>query len=228
MSKKKVLLSVLATAMIVTVSIGATMALLRDTTETVTNTFTSDKSISISLREPLWDGYDFSTPDADYPRGTEATSDDATLGFNMAQHYMYGDAIPKDPTVKNTTTDEDVYVAVTVDCSVSGNAITVDDFTTKIGTIKTNTNWIKIGDVGTKSIYMYGTSEDAATAVAAGGTTQTPVFSQVELNGTELRDAVVLPNFEIKINAYAIQEKGVDVDEAKAELLNFIKPVTTP
>lgn len=239
--KKKVLIAATSVALIATLAIGTTLALLRDTTEVVTNTFTSDKSISISLREPKWDGYVFETgeipseekpsipvkniADSNYPLGKEAASDDSKLGHYIAHSYMPGDTIPKNPIVKNTSKDEDEYLAVTVECfdTTSGTGVSksYDDFKTDFGSISFNSDWTNIGKIGNKMIYLYGTDK-VATLLTQGTVTNTSVFKEVQLTDTIGEEDDKLPTFEIKIQAYAIQAKNVEADEAKEKLLVFI------
>ena len=60
MKKKNVLLVSLAFALVAVIAIGATFALLSDSTGPVTNTFTvAENGIQIELREPQFDGVDF-------------------------------------------------------------------------------------------------------------------------------------------------------------------------
>ena len=247
--KKKVLLSLLSVALIVTVSVGATMALLRDTTDEVVNTFTSDKAISISLREPKWDGYGFEKTtlpstevlgevtkisDTNYPKGTTAVDDDAKYGCNIASQYMPGDTIPKNPIVKNTSEDEKVYVAVTVECfrgqgtsAVSipyGTATTDNSFVKDFGTLTFNEGtWTLLDTYDNKMVYVYGTA-NAATELDIDAVTSTSVFKEVVLNDNLGEETTVLPSFEVKVNAYAVQVKNVEADEAVEELKNFIHP----
>ena len=61
---KKSLLVVASICCLITA--GVTYALLSKVTETATNTFSSDRSISLKLREDKWDGFDFNES---YPDG---------------------------------------------------------------------------------------------------------------------------------------------------------------
>ena len=248
--KKKVLLSLLSVALIVTVSVGATMALLRDTTDEVVNTFTSDKAISISLREPKWDGYGFEETtklpstevlgevkeisDTNYPKGATAVDDDAKYGRNIALQYMPGDTIPKNPIVKNTSEDEKVYVAVTVECfrgegtsAVSipyGTAATDNSFVKDFGTLTFNEGtWTLLDTYDNKMVYVYGT-DIAATELDIDAVTSTSVFKEVVLNDNLGEETTELPSFEVKVNAYAVQVKNVEAVSAVEELKNFIHP----
>ena len=247
MNKKKMLVTLLTIMLITVLTIGITMALLRTTTKAVTNTFTSDKEITISLREPKWDGYGFETEasipssemptgeslnlvgDDSYPMGEHAVvSTNNIYGANIANQFMPGDLIPKNPIVRNTSKEEDVYLAVTVDCiDENNNTITTEEFESKYGPIAFNTDqWTKIGITGTKDIYLYGTGgadSKIATVLGEGEVTEKAVFYQVKLLDTIGQDTDILPTFKIIVNAYAIQAKNVTTDKAAAELIAFIK-----
>lgn len=75
--KQKILLLVCSVIAVVSVSCMAAYALLKTVTETKTNVFASDKSISIDLTEPQWERY----------------------GKEAAKVYVPGQTIDKDPTV---------------------------------------------------------------------------------------------------------------------------------
>ena len=240
--KKKVLLSLSAVALIVVVSVGATLALLNDTTEEVTNTFTSNKKISISLREPKWDGYGFeegtmptelffdgkvpeAVNDDNYPKGKEIATNymaDNTTGFGikLAQEYMYGDTINKNPIVKNTSVDEDVYVAVSVQCKVGEEVISLTDFETKYGDLTFNDTWTSFGTKGNENFYYYG-KDGNATVLEETAVTAEALFDSVEIKGREIKDATTLPPMQLVMKAYAVQAKGVSVSDAVTELKSF-------
>lgn len=73
--KQKILLLVCSVIAVVSVSCMAAYALLKTVTETKTNVFASDKSISIDLTEPQWERY----------------------GKEAAKVYVPGQTIDKDP-----------------------------------------------------------------------------------------------------------------------------------
>lgn len=249
MKNKKTWIAVLSVALLATLAIGTTFALLWAQTDEVTNTFTSTKSIHISLREPKWDGYGFATDtaipaaesvdgitkteDGSYPKGTSAVSADSKWGYNIASQYMPGDIIPKNPIVKNTSQDESVYVAVTVECfdgkgtSASsipyGNKDTKGSFVNQFGTLEFNDAWKLVGTDGNKMIYIYGTDQ-VPSELAVNAVTSESVFKEVALNDEIGEDQTTLPSFEVKVNAYAIQRKNVEPNaEAVMKLVSFVK-----
>ena len=90
--KQKILLLVCSVIAVVSVSGMAAYALLKTVTETKTNVFASDKSISIDLTEPQWERY----------------------GKEAAKAYVPGQTIDKDPTVSLNDESISAYVALKV------------------------------------------------------------------------------------------------------------------
>lgn len=229
-----------ALAVLLTVTAVGTYAYLHSVTATATNTFSSDKSISISLREPNWDGYVFDdnkiiipdeqvalagkavTPvsDADYPNGEgKAGSATAqTLGYDIAGNYLPGDVISKNPLVANTSEKEAVYVAARVayyieDETAEGgySQVSAKTFTEKIGTVRFTDGWSRaVTESDNSEIYLYGTVTKA-TALAAKQVTQKPLFNQITINSS---NDGKLPKFQIKVTGYAIQQANVDSGKA--------------
>lgn len=221
-----------ALAVVAALGIGGTLAYLHQVTETATNVFASDKSINLELREPDWDGYEFGEEGFQYGAGVdEADKDNMDLGFNLAQRYTPGTDIPKDPQVKNTSKDEPIYTALKVQYfKVDGSTetqVTYEDFKTaylKETEIVFNKDaWVKIDDgTGMDQIYMYGSGEGAA-ELAVNGITTPALFGEVPLSlDLEADEDGLLPKFNIKVTAYAIQATNVDAADAKDLLLNFI------
>lgn len=220
--KKKQIGVVLTSALIIAVTIiGVTLALLTSTTEVKANTFSSNKNISIELREPTWDGYNFG--DATESTGDKAVSDSMDLGFNQAHNYYPGQIISKDPKVKNTGKADggvEAYVAIKVTyLDENNNSVTYEEFAKKYlaeNGINFSEKWNKI-QTGTEDIYMYNSR------LAVEQTTEA-LFTQVNLS-TDLQatEEGTLPNFNIKVQAFAIQTNGIDNANATETMLNFIK-----
>ena len=134
MKKKSVLAVVLSLCLVAVVAIGATLALLSDKTNTVTNRFTvSQKGIDIDLKEPAWDGIDFGAAEAENP-------DDPALGINLAADIVPGREIPKDPTVKNTG-NHDAWVAIELEYLKEGAAAAFADIAAQADINFDATNW---------------------------------------------------------------------------------------
>lgn len=231
--KKKQISILVSIAVIAVVAIGATLAFLHSTTETKTNTFSSNKNISIQLREPAWDGYEFTDTDVE-PDGSTAKPSvteykGKALGVNEARNYVPGQTIYKDPTVKNNGDKNGVsaYVAIKVQyykgTGENEKQISYKEFQElylKEKNIDFNlSNWSLIENADSKDqIYLYGT--DDATELAVGSVTA-PLFTQVPISlDLEPGEDGKLPGFNIKVQAYAIQTVGVE--DAGEALLNFI------
>ena len=231
MAKKKVGAVILTASLAIVATVGITLAYLSDVTETATNTFASDKSISLQLREPKWDGYTFA--DGKTQNGAAAKDkSDKTLGVNIAGQYVPGEAIPKDPQVKNDgDKGENIYTALKVeDFKVSSTGTEVqmkyEDFAKtylNADGIKINTGWdlLQTQDNGSQ-IYIYGKSNNASQLEI--GKTTAALFQQVVLSPDIEPDSAtgLLPQFHVKVTAYGIQTANVKADEAGTMLLKFI------
>lgn len=203
MKKSRLGAIITSIAIIAVLTIGITLALLSATTGTKVNAFSSNKNIDIALREEAWDGYSFE--DANPGNGTTAKDEnDMTLGVNQAKNYMPGQTIPKNPQVKNTKEDNgvDAYVAIKVQYDKS--------FLAEDGISFNNNAWTLIGTAADGSqVYLYH-------AVLGVGNTTEALFDAVTVNPDLVPDETtgLLPDFSIRVQAYAIQSAGVDNPES--------------
>lgn len=203
MKKSRLGAIITSIAIIAVLTIGITLALLSATTDTKVNAFSSNKNIDIALREEAWDGYSFE--DANSGNGTTAKDEnDMTLGVNQAKNYMPGQTIPKNPQVKNTKEDNgvDAYVAIKVQYDKS--------FLAEDGISFNNNAWTLIGTAADGSqVYLYH-------AVLGVGNTTEALFDAVTVNPDLVPDETtgLLPDFSIRVQAYAIQSAGVDNPES--------------
>lgn len=203
MKKSRLGAIITSIAIIAVLTIGITLALLSATTDTKVNAFSSNKNIDIALREEAWDGYSFE--DANPGNGTTAKDEnDMTLGVNQAKNYMPGQTIPKNPQVKNTKEDNgvDAYVAIKVQYDKS--------FLAEDGISFNNNAWTLIGTAADGSqVYLYH-------AVLGVGNTTEALFGTVTVNPDLVPDETtgLLPDFSIRVQAYAIQSAGVDNPES--------------
>lgn len=203
MKKSRLGAIITSIAIIAVLTIGITLALLSATTDTKVNAFSSNKNIDIALREEAWDGYSFE--DANPGNGTTAKDEnDMTLGVNQAKNYMPGQTIPKNPQVKNTKEDNgvDAYVAIKVQYDKS--------FLAEDGISFNNNAWTLIGTAADGSqVYLYH-------AVLGVGNTTEALFDAVTVNPDLIPDETtgLLPDFSIRVQAYAIQSAGVDNPES--------------
>lgn len=236
--KKKQIGLLVGIAVLAMVGMGLTLAFLHTTTETKTNTFSSNKYLSIQLREPAWDGYTFN--DEGEPNGKTAKPGVTTdpdnkknpLGVIEAAAYVPGETIYKNPMVKNNGNANDgvsAYVALKVEYYDSDNQqVSYEEFANAYlaekGLNFDTKNWTKIStkNNGNAQIFLY-TASGAAASLAVNA--QTPaLFTQVPLSMDIEPDAKtgLLPAFNIKVQAYAIQSPGIEADKAADTLLTYI------
>ena len=196
-----------------------TYAVLKTVTPTATNVFQSDKNIRIKLDEPQWEDH----------------------GMSEALGYVPGQKIDKDPTVTLQADSVDSYVALKVQYYGANNQeLTGEEF----GELYLNKDkqdeinsegidsyaWEYIGmaaaDKGEVYIYRDILSQDAESTVKKENVTES-LFTRVYLSRDIQQDEVKkkLPEFNIKITAYAIQADGNTYDSAKTEMMSFINSI---
>lgn len=223
MKKSRLGAIITSIAIIAVLTIGITLALLSATTDTKVNAFSSNKNIDIALREEAWDGYSFE--DANPGNGTTAKDEnDMTLGVNQAKNYMPGQEIPKNPTVKNTgdpTNGVNAYVAIKVQYLDGDTAVAYDTFTEKFlaeNGINFNDEWTLIGTTEDNSqVYLYHDE------LGVGEITTEALFDTVTVNPELTPDETtgLLPSFNIRVQAYAIQSAGVE--NVTNTMMEFVK-----
>lgn len=236
MKRKRAGLAITGLLVVAIIAVGVTLALLSTTTGTKTNAFSSNRNISIQLREDKWDGYTFEDGAGDSTTGEEAIEGrekDMTLGVNQAKAYLPGQSIPKNPTVKNNNTNGngvETRVALKVTYFIGKQQVTYETFKTTLldtnGIAFDTDNWTKIqnsSDEKLADIYLYneelGLEEDNKTTEK---NTTTPLFSTVPINKNLQPDAEgKLPSFNINVQAYAIQA-GIDGMSIEEEMVKFI------
>lgn len=243
---KKTIITLCSVVLVLAVTVGATLAYLSAKTNPKENVFTIGEGITGNLVEPKWDGINF-----ELDSNKVEVSETEELGKTLATNFVPGREIPKDPTVENTS-DIEVWVAVTLDYSVSGNevpkkAVDYDRiFASKnaegsfIGTgfaeMVKNENWEFSDDMKT-AYYKTKVPAKSSTSISK----SEPVFTQINiLNDAKIDDVMdennvlkraKIEGFVIDINAYLIQAEGLEYDTAKTELNNLIaekRPTTTP
>lgn len=120
-----------ATALIVLLSLGGTLAYMTDY-EAAENRFTVG-SVDFNLYERNWDG---ERPDGTYATSSDASSSNASssnaLGIEQARHMYAGMEIPKDPAIKNNSKN-DAYVRMTVKIPVAEIVTAAKDGTLNAG-----------------------------------------------------------------------------------------------
>ncbi|WP_417089703.1 hypothetical protein [Eubacterium maltosivorans] len=236
MKRKRAGLAITGLLVVAIIAVGATLAFLSTTTGTKTNAFSSNRNISIQLRENEWDGYTFKDGAGDSTTGEAAITgreEDMTLGVNQAKAYLPGQSIPKNPTVKNNNTNGngvETRVALKVTYFIGEQQVTYETFKTTLldtnGIAFDTDNWTNIqnsSDEKLADIYLYneelGLEEDNATTEK--NTTQ-PLFSTVPINkNLQPGEDGELPSFNINVQAYAIQA-GIDGMSIEEEMVKFI------
>ncbi len=233
--KKKSAAIIISAILAGTLAVGGTLALLHRTTQTVTNVFASNKTLSdnLKLREPTWDGYDFTDKNSkgNDPVGDEAKpladdTTDSSLGFNQAKNYTPGEVINKNPQVKNLKDADgnqvDAYVALKVQyysVDANGNETEMNYADFKTAYLATDLDFSSAWIANTeKSIFIFG-ADGAATVLKAGGAATAPLFTKVPLSYSLTEP---LPKFEIKVTAYGIQTDNVTPAQAVTTLTNWV------
>lgn len=197
-NKKKLITTIASLALVGAISIGATLAYLSAQTDVMTNTFTAPgegKGLSIQLREPAWDGYEFGEYMAGdkNPDGQTAKNDDPDLGINEAKNFAPGSTAEKNPQVKNTST-QDVWVALTIDASTLPEYVDINGWDNSAWKIADNKDGTYVAYYNTKL------APDAKTSAVFGSVSIDPTVNKVD----------EVPSYNIVINAYAIQAANVD------------------
>ena len=210
MKIKRILLSVLALALVAALSVGATLAFLSDDDGQVRNKFTFASGMTVYLTEQKLDG-DGKVLTA--KTGNETITTNNTKGYDYTG-IVPGQTLNKEPWI-DFETDVDAYVFIKVDGFVNGQLDT-QDFNT--------TDWTKLyGDTNTANgVYVY-------------KQVVTPKDGK-ELEGVKVFSTVTVGNLtnptgslsDVTIDVYAIQALGfADASAALAET-PFAPPAPTP
>lgn len=171
MNKKKVLVLAVSVCLVAILAIGGTLAYFTDK-DSATNTFTVG-NVDITLTEPNWEG----------------------TGSQDAPEVYPGEALAKDPTVKNVGANPCfVRIKVTgLDCLGNAGMIT---YRTDYVANKLGDNWVDGGDG-----YFY------YNKVLEAGKTTDALFDQIVIpTGLENGDAETA--FNVVVTAEAVQAQG--------------------
>lgn len=207
MKKKNVVLS-LALAGILAVGAG-TYAYMSSTTARVDNVFTVGKSIEGELKEPTWDGGDFTN---DYIKENPIIT--GSKGEDLAKDFVPSRVIPKDPKVANTSEGTDAWIAVTISYPGDANSKAAIEKFAEInwneGKTGDEAKWVFNSDY-TIAYYKdvvkpVGKLTAASTDAEKAATKTTPLFTQVKIKDEAKSEE--LKNFKIDIQAYLVQAEG--------------------
>lgn len=203
--------------LMITVGIGATFSFLSYQTNSLTNSFTSNRNIRIELKEPSWDGYQFGeiitgTPGDSVKPGHE---NDSTLGINQAKAYLPADTINKNPTIKNSSEADSAYIAFKlVFTNNGGNSITRAQFESMYGKLDIASGFEEIISSDKSSLFIYNLALDIDKSAT--------LFTKVVINSDIALVNDRLPSFAIEATGYAVQG-NIDAAVAKTELLALTK-----
>ncbi len=218
---------------LILLTVSSSTALLADSSGPAQNIFTSTRKVDILLREPGWDGYSFDDDGWEHGLGTKDDSTSLDLGFNKATTYMPGDTIVKDPKIQLDQSSEDCYVAMKVSFllkDATGTYINVDKSeltSTLIDDLVISSNWHQIPDSETPpenkyEIYIFDGADDIADLLSTDGTSGTDaLFSEIKVKFNIYEEN--LKDFEINVNAYAIQGTNLDIGDVDSTMLEFIE-----
>ncbi len=206
--KKKTIVTLCSIALVLAVTIGATLAYLSAQTDKKENVFTVGAGISGVLKEPLWDNDNFTVSKN---RVDTSTITDEKLGKNLAVDFVPSRVIPKDPAVENTS-KIDVCIAVTLDYSVSGNSATYADIFGDTGFAIMNgankDNWEFSNDMK-KAYYTVKVAPEDKTVTLFDSVKIKELAKETDV--TDANGAIVInkmQGFQIDIKAYLIQAEG--------------------
>ncbi len=198
---RKVLLTLCSALLLVSLSVGMTIAYLTDTTEVVTNTFTVG-NVNIKLDE------------AEYVEGV-ATGKRTETGSSYK--LMPGLSYEKDPTVTVETGSESCFVRMRV--TIEGIADILAQYAAAEKEFLPqycvegwdDTIWLSKGYDATTGELEFWYKEEVATPK-----TLEPLFTKIVVDGEVFDEdnMDLLKNVKIKIAADAIQSAGFDSQEA--------------
>lgn len=194
--KRKTIIKLAAIIAVASIIAGFTLAYLTDVTSAKTNTFTASNGISIKLAEPKWDNLN-------YDGGSAGITD--PLGQALANNIVPGRNIPKNPSVKNASDLEDIWVAIKLTYSGDASTFALIDAFADINF--DTTNW-EAKDT-TYTVFYF------KTKLSPNGNT-TDLFTRVLIDSTAANGA--LKSFGMEITAYAVQFEGLTYEQAKTQL----------
>lgn len=200
---KKVILTVLSVALIVALSVTATLAWLQDTTEPVVNTFTEGK-VDIDLFEHQYDLTNNSLTNTEI-RGDATVAGDEGNSYKM----IPGAVLPKDPTVEVLAVSEACWLFVKIEeinnIDTFLSYAIADGWTVLNGTVDNAEN----PTAGDETIVIYRTvaDTDADQTFAVLKDNQVTVNTSVDMDDMNALKEDTRP--QLKFTAYAIQSANL-------------------
>ena len=186
---RKILLTLCSALLLVSLSVGMTIAYLTDIAA-VTNTFTVG-NVQITLDELDVDNDDNADDNVTYGEGDAATVRDTANEY----HLLPGKTYTKDPIVHVDNESEECYLFVKVVNGLADIEAAENDIAAQMAA----NDWALVE--GETDVYAY------QTAVTGGA--NVPVFEQFTISGEVEGEALSeYENETIEITAYAIQSEG--------------------
>jgi len=205
MKKKSLITMLVSLSLVAVVGVGATLAYLSDSTQTLNNTFTVGADIDISLYEHVGN--------------IEGAKDLDGIAFT---DLMPGTSLYKDPTVEVTANSSACKVFIKVvgidaleGIDTNGSTAGTDFSVTGLD----STNWVKVAEVDKTTpnvskkdgIYQYIGTADRIVAKATTNTVLAPLFTGVTYNSTAQETST--PS-AITVTACAIQAANLNDADA--------------
>ena len=203
---RRILLTLACAVLLVSLSVGATLAYLTNVTQVVTNTFTVG-NVKITLDEgKVWEKND----DGFTAENNGKFIDEGKTRTTTGNEYKLipGRTYDKDPTVYVDPASEDAYIFVQV---VNGfkdyEAVNGNTILEQMEAL----NWVKVAE------NVYCKTVDGTNAKVCDSTEPIVVFNRFTVSGTLTDEQyAAAEEAEVTIIAYAIQAEGIDASDPVA------------
>ena len=184
--KKKALVLSLVVVLVAVAALGATLAYFTDKDE-ATNTFTVG-NVKIELKEPKWNNVPFEGEEDDF-------EEYAYTGQGDAETVYAGEALGKDPTVKNVGANPCLVRIKVVMPEVQGltNPVSIDG--------PLGADWVQYGEY-----YYY--MKPIGDPIHGISDRTTPLFQQIRVS-YDLENGDAVKEYNVKVYAEALQAQGV-------------------
>lgn len=200
---RRILLTLACAVLLVSLSVGATLAYLTNVTQVVTNTFTVG-NVKITLDEG--EVYEKDHPDFTAENNGKHINKAENRTTTGNEYKMIpGRTYDKDPTVYVDPASEDAYIFVQVVNGFEGYEAANGD---TILEQMTALNWMKVAE------NVYCKTIDGTNAKVCDSTEPIVVFNRFTVSGTLTDEQyAAAEDAEVTIIAYAIQAEGIDASK---------------
>lgn len=201
---RRILLTLACAVLLVSLSVGATLAYLTSKTSVVQNTFTVG-NVEITLDEQIVDLYgDKASVSFNETTGEEirTTNPDSTdRGLKNTYKLLPGHNYMKDPTVHVTRGSEQCWLFV----KIVDEIVAIQDETTVAAQMAAK-EWVELDAIAYPGVYYYKHIVDARTAAQ-----DVVVFEEFTIvDNIENEALAAYANKTITVQAYAVQADGFD------------------